>query len=182
MTIERVNVRKDVYCMTVPKTHNFVLKTKGKKGVVVKNCGIMPYCCGHNIRDLLEQGLGGVKFKVNSGPANHLNSAMQQVVNFLGCFGKSVKFVLADGSTKSFSEAEREGLTSADVLSFDPETGYFVAKQATSIGLRGRQELVTFEMEDGTLVGPVTPWHEFWTKNRGWVKAEDLTEEDDVEV
>jgi ribonucleoside-triphosphate reductase len=46
--------------------------------------GIMPYCCGHNIRDLLEQGLGGVKFKVYSNPANHLNSAMQQIVNYLG--------------------------------------------------------------------------------------------------
>ena len=46
--------------------------------------GIMPYCAGWNIQDLLEQGLGGVKFKVNSAPANHLNSAMQQVVNYLG--------------------------------------------------------------------------------------------------
>jgi ribonucleoside-triphosphate reductase len=46
--------------------------------------GIMPYCCGHNIRDLLEEGLGGVKYKINSNPPNHLNSAMQQIVNYLG--------------------------------------------------------------------------------------------------
>ena len=46
---------------------------------------LYPYCAGWNIRDLLEWGLGGVKYKVTSGPAKHLTSAIQQVVNFLGC-------------------------------------------------------------------------------------------------
>ena len=57
-----------------------------------KNCDIhlhdlgnlYPYCAGWNIRDLLEQGLGGVRYKVQSGPAKHLTSAVQQIVNFLG--------------------------------------------------------------------------------------------------
>jgi len=42
------------------------------------------YCSGWNIRDLLEQGLGGVKDKISSGPAKHLNTAMQHVINFFG--------------------------------------------------------------------------------------------------
>jgi ribonucleoside-triphosphate reductase len=44
---------------------------------------IASYCAGWNIRTLLEEGLG-IRGKVNSGPAKHLNSAMQQIVNYLG--------------------------------------------------------------------------------------------------
>jgi len=46
--------------------------------------GIFSYCAGWSIATILEEGVGGVKGKVNSGPPKHLNTAVQQLVNFLG--------------------------------------------------------------------------------------------------
>jgi len=43
------------------------------------------YCAGWSLRDLIKEGLGGVPDKITSRPARHLNTLMQQVVNFLGC-------------------------------------------------------------------------------------------------
>jgi len=42
------------------------------------------YCAGWSIATILEEGLGGVRGKINSGPPRHLNTAVQQLVNFLG--------------------------------------------------------------------------------------------------
>jgi ribonucleoside-triphosphate reductase len=42
------------------------------------------YCAGWSLRELLEEGLGGVPTKITSGPAHHLSTAIQQCVNFLG--------------------------------------------------------------------------------------------------
>ncbi|MFC1751798.1 ribonucleoside triphosphate reductase [Thermoproteota archaeon] len=40
------------------------------------------YCCGWDLSDLIEQGLGGVPGKVESGPPKHFQSALGQIVNF----------------------------------------------------------------------------------------------------
>jgi len=42
-----------------------------------------PYCAGWDLYDLLLKGYGGVPGKIESRPANHLRSALGQVVNFL---------------------------------------------------------------------------------------------------
>lgn len=43
------------------------------------------YCAGWSLRQLIMEGLGGVRDKITSKPAKHLNTLMQQAVNFLGC-------------------------------------------------------------------------------------------------
>lgn len=43
------------------------------------------YCAGWSLRDLIKEGLGGVDNKIASAPAKHLNTLVQQMVNFLGC-------------------------------------------------------------------------------------------------
>jgi ribonucleoside-triphosphate reductase len=43
------------------------------------------YCAGWSLRQLIKEGLGGVPDKITSKPARHLNTLMQQAVNFLGC-------------------------------------------------------------------------------------------------
>lgn len=43
------------------------------------------YCAGWSLRQLIQEGLGGVPDKITSKPARHLNTLMQQAVNFLGC-------------------------------------------------------------------------------------------------
>ena len=42
------------------------------------------YCAGWSLRQLLEEGLNGVPGKVESAPPKHLESALSQMVNFLG--------------------------------------------------------------------------------------------------
>jgi ribonucleoside-triphosphate reductase len=42
------------------------------------------YCAGWSLRQLLQEGFGGVPGKIESGPAKHFSSALGQVVNFLG--------------------------------------------------------------------------------------------------
>jgi anaerobic ribonucleoside-triphosphate reductase len=41
------------------------------------------YCCGWSIEDLLLNGFGGVDHAVESKPANHLDTALGQLVNYL---------------------------------------------------------------------------------------------------
>ena len=42
------------------------------------------YCAGWSIRQLIEEGLGGVTEKITSKPASHLSTLIFQIVNFLG--------------------------------------------------------------------------------------------------
>lgn len=42
------------------------------------------YCAGWSLRQLINEGLGGVPDKITSTPAKHLNTLVQQIVNFLG--------------------------------------------------------------------------------------------------
>lgn len=45
---------------------------------------LSPYCAGWSLRQLLEEGLGGVPGKISSKPAAHLSTLCNQMVNFLG--------------------------------------------------------------------------------------------------
>ena len=42
------------------------------------------YCAGWSLKQLIQEGLGGVPGKITSKPANHLSSLCNQMVNFLG--------------------------------------------------------------------------------------------------
>lgn len=42
------------------------------------------YCAGWSLRQLLVEGLGGVRDKINSKPAKHLSTAINHIINFLG--------------------------------------------------------------------------------------------------
>lgn len=42
------------------------------------------YCAGWSLRQLIEEGFGGVKNKISSSPAKHLSTLISQIVNFLG--------------------------------------------------------------------------------------------------
>ncbi|EDY34738.1 anaerobic ribonucleoside-triphosphate reductase [Aciduliprofundum boonei T469] len=46
--------------------------------------GIIPYCAGWYLKDLLLRGFGGVPGKINANPPKHLDTAVAQMVNFLG--------------------------------------------------------------------------------------------------
>ena len=42
------------------------------------------YCAGWSLKQLIQEGLGGVPGKLTSSPANHLSTLCNQMVNFLG--------------------------------------------------------------------------------------------------
>ena len=42
------------------------------------------YCAGWSLRQLIQEGLGGVPDKITSKPASHLSTLINQIVNFLG--------------------------------------------------------------------------------------------------
>lgn len=42
------------------------------------------YCAGWSLRQLIEEGLGGIPGKITSAPASHLSTLCNQMVNFLG--------------------------------------------------------------------------------------------------
>ncbi len=42
------------------------------------------YCAGWSLKQLIQEGLGGVRGKISSAPAKHLSSLCNQMVNFLG--------------------------------------------------------------------------------------------------
>ncbi len=42
------------------------------------------YCAGWSLRQLITEGLGGIRGKITSAPAKHLATLMNQMVNFLG--------------------------------------------------------------------------------------------------
>ena len=42
------------------------------------------YCAGWSLKQLIQQGLGGVNGKISSTPASHLSTLCNQMVNFLG--------------------------------------------------------------------------------------------------
>lgn len=42
------------------------------------------YCAGWSLKQLIQEGLGGVPDKITSKPAKHLSTLIQQIVNFLG--------------------------------------------------------------------------------------------------
>ena len=42
------------------------------------------YCAGWNLKQLIQEGLGGVPGKITSSPARHLSTLCNQMVNFLG--------------------------------------------------------------------------------------------------
>lgn len=42
------------------------------------------YCAGWSLRQLIQEGLGGVPDKITSKPASHISTLVNQIVNFLG--------------------------------------------------------------------------------------------------
>jgi ribonucleoside-triphosphate reductase (formate) len=46
--------------------------------------GISGYCAGWSLRQLVTEGFNGVPSKIDSKPAKHLNSALWQMINFMG--------------------------------------------------------------------------------------------------
>jgi anaerobic ribonucleoside-triphosphate reductase len=142
------------------------------------------YCAGWNIAEILEEGVGGVRGKIESGPPKHLNTAVQQLVNFLGilqnCWAAKTPILFADGTIKTFKECEDEHITNGDVIVYDTINNQFCIDNAYNIGKKSENSpMIELELENGEFFR-CEPWHMLFTSNRGYVEAQDLTEDDDI--
>lgn len=138
------------------------------------------YCTGWSLRALLQEGFNGVKGKVESNPPKHLASALGQMVNFWGCFTDDTKIKKSDGSSISFREIMDQGIKEIEVLSYNDKTGQIepaIMNNFHKTRTVDQTIVLTFE---GDKKVRCTLDHKFWTWNKGWVEAQDLTEEDDV--
>lgn len=64
------------------------------------------------------------------------------------------------------------------VISFCLDTGQVETDVVTAVGQRDTDELYVIEVDSQTVT--VTGEHPFYTKNRGWVEAQYLTEDDEL--
>lgn len=65
-----------------------------------------------------------------------------------------------------------------EVISFSLDNGQVETDLVTAIGQRDTDELYVIEVGSQTVT--VTGEHPFYTKNRGWVEAQYLTEDDEL--
>lgn len=65
-----------------------------------------------------------------------------------------------------------------EVISFCLDTGQVETDVVTAVGQRDTDELYVIEVNSQTVT--VTGEHPFYTKNRGWVEAQYLTEDDEL--
>lgn len=94
-----------------------------------------------------------------------------------GCFRYDQKVMLANGEQIPISEIKKGYM----VLSYDSEKD-FVASYVTNVITRSADgEWVKLFFDNGEEI-ICTVNHLILTKNRGWVKAQDLTEEDDFVI
>jgi len=65
-----------------------------------------------------------------------------------------------------------------EVISFSLDTGQVETDLVTAVGQRDTDELYVIEVDSQTVT--VTGEHPFYTKDRGWVEAQYLTEDDEL--
>ena len=93
-----------------------------------------------------------------------------------GCFRGDQKIMLPNGEQIPISEVKVEDL----VLSYDEESGKFVPGKVEDVIVKSAdKEWVHLDFDNDKEI-VCTSNHLFLTKNRNWVKAKDLTEEDEL--
>jgi len=70
----------EVYPSAITDAHN-----SGKIHIHDLGNGVIAYCCGWSLKNLLLRGFGGVPNKANTKPAKHLDVAVNQMFNYMGC-------------------------------------------------------------------------------------------------
>ncbi len=70
----------NIYMPSIREAH-----VKGYIHIHDLSCGVIGYCAGWSLKNLLLMGFGNVPNKVDTYPAKHLDVVVGQMVNFIGC-------------------------------------------------------------------------------------------------
>lgn len=70
----------EMYSPQIAEAH-----TKGYFHIHDLSHGVIGYCSGWSLKNLLMRGFGGVPNKVDSRPAKHIDVAVQHMMNYIGC-------------------------------------------------------------------------------------------------
>jgi len=117
------------------------------------------YCAGWSLRQLIEEGLGGIPDKVTSKPASHLVTLCNQMVNFLGIM-------------------QNEWAGAQAFSSFDTYLAPFIKKdKLTDKEVRQALQSFIFGVNTPSRWGCV-PISTRVLSTRGWKKYNELTEQD----
>ena len=88
------------------------------------------------------------------------------------CFPKGTKILLSDGTNKNIEDLSLED----ELLTFNQNTKKHGSGKIGSIQVTTQNRLISIVSETDSIRS--TPSHRFYTKDRGWVTADDLTIED----
>ena len=73
--------------------------------------GVIGYCAGWSLKNLLVRGFGGIPNKVDCKPSKHLSTVVHQMVNYIGClqmeFAGAQAFSSVDTYLAPFIKAEK---------------------------------------------------------------------------
>ena len=101
----------------------------------------------------------------------HLSSIFQ----FTACLSETSMITMSNHEKKSIKDVVKGDI----VISYNEETGIFEDKEVLAFIDQGEKECFELELENGNKI-ECTYDHKFYTRNRGWVEAKDLTEDDDI--
>jgi len=88
---------ENIYISEIAKAH-----TEGDFHIHDLSMGIAGYCAGWSLRQLLYEGFNGVPRKVEASPPKHLETALGQMVNFLGTLQNEWAGAMAFNSFDTF--------------------------------------------------------------------------------
>jgi DNA polymerase-3 subunit alpha len=97
------------------------------------------------------------------------------VFQFTACLTGDTMITLADRSTCRLDSVT----PGSDVVSYNVETQSFESKRVTDFFDQGEKECLELTLESGKTI-TCTLDHKFYTRNRGWVEAQDLGSDDDI--
>lgn len=139
------------------------------------------YCAGWSLRALLEEGFNGVANRIESGPPEHLSSAVAQMVNFLGTLQNewagaqafsSVDTMLAPFVKKKELEIREEIVKSGMIFASEDDSEAYISKRVYRYAYQNMQSLV-FNLNIPSRWGTQTP---FTNVTFDWVCPDDLKE------
>ncbi len=120
--------------------------------------GITAYCAGWSLGQLLAEGFNGVPGKVSSKPPSHLDTALLQMANFIGCYDDRTEILTREG-WKLFEELSYED----EILTLNPETYELEYQRPTRIFKYDYDgEVISIKTKSIDLL--VTPNHRFFVE------------------